>query len=40
MQIDKFNAWLETATPDALERAERALEAGVAGLAGAIERRG
>ena len=29
MQIDKFNAWLETATPDALDRAERALDAGV-----------
>jgi hypothetical protein len=29
MQIDRFNAWLETATPDALEWAERALEAGV-----------
>jgi hypothetical protein len=29
MQIDRFNAWLQTATPDALERAERALEAGV-----------
>jgi hypothetical protein len=28
MEISKFNAWLNTATPDALERAERALDAG------------
>lgn len=28
MKIDKFNAWLESATPDALERVERALDAG------------
>jgi len=34
MQIDKFNAWLQTATPDALERAERALEAGVRRVGG------
>jgi hypothetical protein len=34
MQIDRFNAWLQTATPDGLERAERALEAGVRRVGG------
>jgi hypothetical protein len=34
MQIDRFCAWLQTATPDGLERAERALEAGVRRVGG------
>jgi hypothetical protein len=34
MQIDRFNAWLQTATSDGLERAERALEAGVRRVGG------
>src|ERR1700676_3227548 len=34
MQIGRFDAWLHTATPDGLERAERALEAGVRRVGG------
>lgn len=34
MQIERFNAWLNAATPEALERAERALQAGVRRVGG------